>query len=569
MSFLYHNKKIELNNMMDTSCNIESMNFTKLTKTELLSKCQELGITKCKSKNKSELINLINLMNVEKNVDLIESDHDKDFNSNIDLSKLSKTELLEKCQELGITKCKSKNKSELIKLINVEIHLEKKIELVVEDELFLENEDEDEDNNEDENENDNLFKLDNFIINNDVEKINEDNKIINSNLKYIDLFCGIGGFHQALNKIGAQCILACDIDKDCRTVYKDNYGIEPISNVKDIDEKTMPDFDILCAGFPCQSFSNGGNKKCFEDERGLLFDEIMRIAKEKQPKFMFLENVKHILKVSKGEVIEYIKDKITQTGYTLQLFQISPHEYGIPQQRERVYFVCVRNDIYNGIDIQLSSFIGTYDFKKILDDKNDINEKYFIKGDILNMLEAWDEIINKFEVGEKISPTILINDAYRNYTEEEFNNFPDWKKDYMTKNRPLIEKYSSQFELWYNIHSELLQKREIYGKLEWQTGPIKENDSIFNHFIQIRQSGIRVKKSQYFPTLVAISQIPIYGKEKRYITPRECARLQSFPETFKLSKDDKKSYKQLGNSVNVDNVFTVINSTLNNYSSCI
>lgn len=558
MSFLSNNNKIELNNVMNTSCNIENIDFTKLTKTELLTKCKELGITKYKSKNKSELINLINLMNVEKKVDLIESENAKVFNSDINLSKLSNTELLEKCQELGITKCKSKNKSELIKLLNFEIPLEKKIKIVVEDELFLENEDEDENN---------LFKLDNFIID-DTEKI-KDNKIIYGNLKYIDLFCGIGGFHQALNKIGAQCILACDIDKDCRTVYKDNYGIEPISNVKDIDEKTMPDFDILCAGFPCQSFSNGGNKKCFEDKRGLLFDEIMRIAKEKQPKFMFLENVKHILKVSNGEVIEYIKDKIIQTGYTLQLFQISPHEYGIPQQRERIYFVCVRNDIYNGTDIQLSSFIETYDFKKILDDKNDINEKYFIKGDILNMLEAWDEIINKFEVGEKISPTILINDAYRNYTEEEFNNFPDWKKDYMTKNRPLIEKYSPQFELWYNIHSELLQKREIYGKLEWQTGTIKENDSIFNHFIQIRQSGIRVKKSKYFPTLVAISQIPIYGKEKRYITPRECARLQSFPETFKLSKDDKKSYKQLGNSVNVDNVFTVINSTLNNYSSCI
>ena len=78
----------------------------------------------------------------------------------------------------------------------------------------------------------------------------------------------------------------------------------------------------------------------------------------------------------------------------------------------------------------------------------------------------------------------------------------------------------------------ILKKREIYGKLEWQTGPITVNDSIFNHFIQIRQSGIRVKKGKYFPTLVAISQIPIYGKEKRYITPRECARLQSFPETF-------------------------------------
>ena len=98
----------------------------------------------------------------------------------------------------------------------------------------------------------------------------------------------------------------------------------------------------------------------------------------------------------------------------------------------------------------------------------------------------------------------------------------------MIKNRPLIEKYKPQFDAWYNKHRELLNKREIYGKLEWQVGVIKENDSIFNYFSQIRQSGIRVKKAQHFPTLVAISQIPIYGKEKRYITPRECARLQSF-----------------------------------------
>jgi DNA (cytosine-5)-methyltransferase 1 len=319
----------------------------------------------------------------------------------------------------------------------------------------------------------------------------------------------------------------------------------------------------------CQAFSNGGKKKCFEDERGLLFDEIIRIAKVKKPKFMFLENVKHILKVSKGEVIDYIKDKIKKTGYTLQLFQISPHNYGIPQQRERVYFVCVRNDIYNGTEIKLPTFIGGCDFKKFLDKKENIDEKYLIKDDTLNVLEAWDEMIKNFEVGEKISPTIMINDAYRNYTDAEFEEFPDWKKDYIQKNKPLIEKYNTQFGKWYKKHSQILQKREIYGKLEWQTGLIKENDSIFNHFIQIRQSGIRVKKSHYFPTLVAISQIPIYGKEKRYITPRECARLQSFPETFKISKDDKVTYKQMGNSVNVDNVFTVISSTLNNYSSCI
>ena len=315
----------------------------------------------------------------------------------------------------------------------------------------------------------------------------------------------------------------------------------------------------------CQAFSNGGKKKCFDDERGLLFDEIVRIAKAKKPRFMFLENVKHILKVSNGEVIEYIKNKIAALGYKLQLFQISPHNYGIPQQRERVYFVCVRNDIYNGVNIVLPTYIGKMEFQKFLDKKEEIAEKYFIKGDTLDVLESWDLMVKTFDVGEKISPTIMINDAFSSYTQFDFDGFPVWKKDYITKNKPLIEKYITQFTEWYKTYSILLKKREIYGKLEWQTGPIKENDSIFNHFIQIRQSGIRVKKGHYFPTLVAIAQIPIYGKEKRYITPRECARLQSFPETFKLSPDDKKSYKQLGNSVNVNNVYTVISSTLKKY----
>jgi len=446
----------------------------------------------------------------------------------MDLMKMKKEELLSKCNEYGIKKVKSKTKKQLIALLEEQ--------------------------------------LNNLIVSNEPTKKEETNDSLDlSCYKFIDLFCGIGGFHQALHKMGAQCILACDIDKSCREVYTDNYGIEPVTNVKDINEKTMDDFDILCAGFPCQSFSNGGKKKCFDDERGLLFDEIVRIAKEKQPKFMFLENVKHILKVSNGEVITYIKNKISLLGYNLQLFQISPHNYGIPQQRERIYFVCIRNDIYNGRDIVLPKYTGKIDFQKFLDKDEDIQEKYYIKGDTLNVLESWDEMLKKFEIGEKISPTIMINDAFNIYSQSEFDSFPNWKKDYITKNKYLIEKYNTEFIEWYNKYSSLLKKREIYGKLEWQTGHIQHNDSIFNHFIQIRQSGIRVKKSNYFPTLVAISQIPIYGKKKRYITPRECARLQSFPETFKLSNDDKKSYKQLGNSVNVDNVYTVISTTLKNY----
>ena len=105
----------------------------------------------------------------------------------------------------------------------------------------------------------------------------------------------------------------------------------------------------------------------------------------------------------------------------------------------------------------------------------------------------------------------------------------------------------------------------MYGKLEWQAGKKKENDSIFHHFIQFRQSGIRVKKGEYFPTLVAIVQTPIYAKEKRYITPRECARLQSFPDDFIINTNDHVAYKQFGNAVNVDVVHFIISNTLRVY----
>ena len=145
-------------------------------------------------------------------------------------------------------------------------------------------------------------------------------KIKNSKLKYIDLFCGIVGFHQALSKFRTECVLACDIDKFCREVYNNNYNIYPVEDVRKIVPQTLGNIDIICGGFPCQSFSNAGKKKTFSDDRGLLFDEIVRIAKIKQPKFMFLENVKHILKVGDKKVIEYIKRKIDEIGYNLQIF---------------------------------------------------------------------------------------------------------------------------------------------------------------------------------------------------------------------------------------------------------
>lgn len=383
-------------------------------------------------------------------------------------------------------------------------------------------------------------------------------------MNYIDLFSGIGGFHQALKDLNCKCILASDIDKNCQYIYKINYDINVEKDVKLIDPLAIPDLDIICGGFPCQTFSNAGKKKTFSDKRGLLFDEIIRIANIKKPKFMFLENVKHILKVGDGEVIKYIKEKLYENNYIVQLFNISPHTYGIPQQRERIYFVCVRKDIYNHKDIILPINDKKLDFESYLDKK--VDNKYYIKGDILDILNAWDEMIKIFDIGEKISPTILINEYYISERKSKFNEYPKWKQKYISKNENLINKYKDKWDIWYKKHKDILQKREIFGKLEWQVGTIKPNDSIFNYFIQIRQSGIRVKKTDYFPTLVAISQIPIYGKEKRYITPRECARLQSFPDSFILSDNDKISYKQLGNAINVDNAKTIIKATFDHYN---
>ncbi len=411
------------------------------------------------------------------------------------------------------------------------------------------------------------IKNTNLISNNqNSSKENTTNIKMEYQMSYIDLFCGIGGFHQALNRLNCECILACDIDKACRANYKLNYDVEVHPDVKKIDpEEIIEDIDIICGGFPCQAFSNAGKKKTFEDDRGLLFDEIMRIAKVKKPKFMFLENVKHILKVGDKKVIEYIKEKIDNFGYKLQIFEISPHHYGVPQQRERVYFVCVRKDMYNGSDIILPPKVDDFKFEDFLDKKEKIDPKYFIDGDTLQVLNAWEEMIKIFPPGEKISPVIMINEHYNNHTQEEFDNYAEWRKGYIKANKPLIEKYKPQWDKWYEKHKCILQKREIYGKLEWQAGKIKPNDSIFDYFIQIRQSGIRVKRAHHFPTLVAISQIPIYGKEKRYITPRECARLQSFPEDFKIDELDKNSYKQFGNAVNVENVHTVIKATFDHY----
>lgn len=486
---------------------------------------------------------------------------------NIELSKLSRKELLNKCEKLNFVKYSSKNKSQLCEIIKKHYDNMEKIESIqipneltttathnssVPDELTA-------------------TATHNSSVTN-VVNISEKERLIDVNgIDFIDLFCGIGGFHQALNRIkNTRCVFACDIDEKCRKTYEENYEIKPSGDITKVVVNDIPDFDILCGGFPCQSFSNSGKKKGFEDKRGQLFEYILSIASSKKPSFLFLENVKHIKRIDNGKVFDHIVKRINETGYNVTTTELSPHQLGIPQQRERIVFVCIRNDLYDKDKIlnltpQSNIPINT---DKIFETDKTHTDKYKIPPDDENVLNAWDEMIKKFNVGETLSPTILCKEFNSLYTNEEFEKLPTWKRDYIVKNKPLYTKYKTEWDIWLNNYSEILSKKEIYSKLEWQTGKTKENDSIFNHFIQLRQSGIRVKKSEYFPTLVAIVQTPIYAKEKRFITPRECARLQSFPDDFILHKNDHTAYKQFGNAVNVDVVHFVMSNTLKAYNYC-
>lgn len=132
-------------------------------------------------------------------------------------------------------------------------------------------------------------------------------------MKFVDLCCGIGGFHQALSSIGRgdnKCVLACDIDEDCRENYELNYNIKPEGDVTKIDIKSIPRFDVLCAGFPCQPFSKAGQQNGFEDDRGNIFFDICKIVEYHKPKYIILENVRNLASHDKGNTWKVIKNKI-------------------------------------------------------------------------------------------------------------------------------------------------------------------------------------------------------------------------------------------------------------------
>ena len=173
-------------------------------------------------------------------------------------------------------------------------------------------------------------------------------KINDQSLKgmtFIDLFAGLGGFRLALESLGAKCVYSNEWDRPAQEVYKANFGETPEGDITKVDEKTIPDHDILCAGFPCQAFSISGKRRGFEDSRGTLFFDVARIVKEKKPKIVFMENVRNFAAHDNGRTIEVVKNTMEELGYSFDYKVLSATDYGIPQKRERVYMVCFRNDL--------------------------------------------------------------------------------------------------------------------------------------------------------------------------------------------------------------------------------
>ncbi len=172
-------------------------------------------------------------------------------------------------------------------------------------------------------------------------------------IRYADLFCGIGAFHQAFGP-QYKCVYACDIEETSQKIYEMNYGIKPAGDIWKQDIDKIPDFDVLCAGFPCQPFSIAGKGKGFADkEKGNLFERIMQIVEKKKPKKIVLENVSNLARIHKGETFKIIREKLTDAGYFISHQVLNSKNYGSPQSRSRIFIICTKDKPYEFAEVKM------------------------------------------------------------------------------------------------------------------------------------------------------------------------------------------------------------------------
>ena len=380
-----------------------------------------------------------------------------------------------------------------------------------------------------------------------------------NNFTFIDLFCGIGGFHQAMTNLGGTCLYASDIDPDCRKTYEKNYGIKPDGDITKVPAESIPAHDVLCAGFPCQAFSKAGKRLGFKDStKGTLFFDILRILEYHQPKYALLENVRNLASHDQGNTWRVIHDSLEATGYNVipEPVIFSPHYIGIPQHRERVFIMCVRKDIGNLPPFYFNiNKVPKCNIDDVLLDDDEIPDidRYALRPDQIEWIDLWNEFIQNIKC-DRLPGFPVWGDSLcsleDNHLVKDWDTLPKWMQNFIIKNNELWKQNKEFIAYWL---PKAQQNKNFFGakaKFEWQAGDT-DKPNIWEHIMQIRPSGLRVKPGTYFPALVAITQTSIVGKRKRFLTPRECARLQSFPDSFQYDEKNAQAYKQFGNSINV------------------
>jgi DNA (cytosine-5)-methyltransferase 1 len=381
-------------------------------------------------------------------------------------------------------------------------------------------------------------------------------------LKFIDLFAGIGGFHLALDNLGMECVFASEINEDAKSVYVKNFDIKPHGDITNISVNEIPEHDFLTAGFPCQPFSKGGKRQGFEDTRGTLFYDIVRILKHHRPKYILLENVRNLASHDNGNTYKVITTELKKLGYIIpdKPLILSPHKIGIPALRERVFIPGIHDSYFNkeALDLKINSEKSKKELEiySVIDKKRKPN-KYYIDDYEKRILKMWNEFYRNVDLDVIGFPVWY--EHFKN--SENLTKLPKWKRNIIIKNKNLYSRNLKFIKQWEKKYNYLNWCNPTHRKFEWQAG--KDCSNIYEGLIQFRPSGVRVKRPDYFSTLVAMNHPQIIGKYQRRLTPDETKRLQSFPESYILHENENIALKQLGNAVNVKIVEKIVKEMFN------
>lgn len=334
-------------------------------------------------------------------------------------------------------------------------------------------------------------------------------------LKGIDLFCGIGGFRIAMKQNNIECVFSSDIDLYAQKTYFENFGDIPEGDITKIKASSIPSFDILTAGFPCQPFSYAGRNEGFEDKtRGTLFYDICRILKYHKPKMFLLENVKGLKSHNKGQTLRTIESTLEKLGYNIQWKILNSYDFGLPQYRERWYCVGFLKPVYF-----------------------------------------------EFPEGKKDKPTLRkIVDINENSPKLRLTDFEIERIEHHFKNAKQVSRVQHD-----NSKYHPKTKKGKHGIYSFQ----KADGSLRFHIGDFAKTQIQEAfyscLDTYSSTIIA-NRVPKLWDIKRKLSVKEAAQLQGFPKRFKFPVSDTQAYRQLGNSVSVPVIQAIIQNMLYFYS---